>query len=102
MLEKTPGSPMKSKEIKPVNSKGNQPGIFVGRTDAKAEAPVLWPPDAKSQLIRKDPDAGKIKGGKFSSVQSLSRVQLFVTPWTAVRQASLSITNSWSLQTHVL
>ena len=44
-------------DIKPVNSKGNQPWIFIGRTDA--EAPVLWPPDAKSQLIRKDLDAGK-------------------------------------------
>ena len=46
-------------EIKPVNPKGNQPWIFVGRTDAEAEAPVLWPPDAKSWLIGKDPDAGK-------------------------------------------
>ena len=46
-----------SKEIKPVNCKGNQPSIFIGRTDA--EAPILWPPDAKSQLIGKDPDAGK-------------------------------------------
>ena len=42
-----------------VNAKGNQPWIFVGRTDANAEAPILWPPDAKSWLIRKDPDAGK-------------------------------------------
>ena len=44
-------------EIKPVNPKGNQPWIFIGRTDA--EAPIIWPPDAKSLLIRKDPDAGK-------------------------------------------
>jgi len=42
--------------IKPVNSKGNQPGIFIGRTDAEAEAPILWPPDVKSWLIGKDPD----------------------------------------------
>ena len=48
-----------SKEIKPVNPKGNQSWIFTGRTDVEAEAPILWPPDAKSQLIRKDPDAGK-------------------------------------------
>ena len=48
-----------SKEIKPVNLKGNQPWIFIGRTEAEAEAPILWPPDAKSQLIGKDPDAGK-------------------------------------------
>ena len=46
-------------EIKPVNPKGNQPGIFIGRTDAEAEAPILWPPDAKSRLIGKDPDARK-------------------------------------------
>ena len=50
---------MDSKEIKPVNSKGNQPQIFIGRTDAEAEAPILWPSDSKSQLIVKDPDAGK-------------------------------------------
>ena len=50
---------MDSKEIKPVNSKGNQPQIFIGRTDAEAEAPVLWPPNAKSRLTRKDPDPGK-------------------------------------------
>ena len=45
--------------VKSVNLKGNQPGIFTGRADAKGEAPILWSPDAKSQLIGKDPDAGK-------------------------------------------
>ena len=50
---------MDSKEIKPVNPKGNQPRIFIGRTDAEAEARILWPPVGKSQLIGKDPDAGK-------------------------------------------
>ena len=50
---------MDCKEIKPVNSKGNQPWTFIGRTDAKAEAPILRPPDVKSWLIGKDPDAGK-------------------------------------------
>ena len=59
VLEKTLESPLDSKEIKPVNPKGNQPWIFIGRTDAEAEAPVLWPPDVKSRLIGKDPDAGK-------------------------------------------
>ena len=53
---------MDCKEIKPVNPKGNQPWIFIGRTDAQAEAPALWPPDEKSLLIRKDPDAGKDQG----------------------------------------
>ena len=59
VLEKTLESPLDSKEIKPVNPKGNQPWIFIGRTDAEADASVLWPPDVKSQLIRKDTDAGK-------------------------------------------
>ena len=59
VLEKTPESPLDSKEIKPVKPKENQTWIFIGRTDADAEAPILWPPDAKSQLIGKDRDAGK-------------------------------------------
>ena len=59
VLKKTLESALDSKEIKPVNSKGNQPWIFIGRTDAEAEAPVLWPPNGKSWLIGKDPDAGK-------------------------------------------
>ena len=59
VLEKTLESPLDSKEIKPINLKGDQSWIFTGRTVAKAEAPILWQPDAKSQLIRKDPDAGK-------------------------------------------
>ena len=59
MLEKTLESPLDCKEIKPVNPKGNQPWIFIGRTDAEAEAPMLWPHDGKSWLIGKDPDAGK-------------------------------------------
>ena len=59
MLEKTLPSPLDSKMIKPVNPKGNQLWIFIGRTDAEAEAPILWPPDVKSQLIGKNPDAGK-------------------------------------------
>ena len=59
MLEKTLESPLDCKEIKPVNPKGNQSRIFIGRTDAEAEAPILGPSDVKSQLIGKDPDAGK-------------------------------------------
>ena len=57
VLEKTLESPMDFKEIKPVNLKGNQPWIFIGRTEA--QAPILWPPNANSRLIGKDPDAGK-------------------------------------------
>ena len=59
MLEKTLESPLDCKEIKPVNPKGNQSWIFFGRTDAKAKAPVLWPPDVRNWLNGKDPDAGK-------------------------------------------
>ena len=59
LLEKTLESPLNYKEIKPVNPKGNQTWIFIGRTDAETEAPILWPPDVKNWLIEKDPDAGK-------------------------------------------
>ena len=59
VLEKTPESPLDCKEIKPVNPKGNQPWIFVGKTDAEAETPILWLPDVKSWLIGKDSYAGK-------------------------------------------
>ena len=62
VLVKTLESPLYIKEIKPVNLKGNQPYIFIGRTDAEAEAPILWPPDAKNRLTGKDPDAGKDQG----------------------------------------
>ena len=59
VLEKTLESPLDCKEIKPVNPKGNQSWIFIGRTDAEAEAPILWPPDAKNWLTAKAPDAGE-------------------------------------------
>ena len=59
VLEKTLESPLDSKEIQPVHPKGNQSWIVIGRTDAEAETPILWPPDVKNWLIGKDPDAGK-------------------------------------------
>jgi len=59
VLEKTLKSPLGCKEIKPVNPKGNQPWIIIGRTDAETKAPILWSPDEKSWLLGKDPDAGK-------------------------------------------
>ena len=59
VLEKTLESPLDSKEIKPVNPKGNQLWIFIERTDVEAEVLILWPPDAKNLLIGKDPNAGK-------------------------------------------
>ena len=88
MLEKILESPLDSKEIKPVNPKGNQLSILTGRTDAEAEAPILWPPDTKSRLIGKDPDAGKdwrreekgttedeMVGWHYSMDMSLSKLQ---------------------------
>ena len=59
VLEKTLGSPLDCKEIQPVHFKGDQSWVFIGRTDVEAETPILWPPDAKTWLIWKDPDAGK-------------------------------------------
>ena len=59
MLEKTLESPLDCKDIQPVHPKEDQSWVFIGRTDTEAEAPKLWPPNAKSQLIREDPGAGK-------------------------------------------
>ena len=59
VLEKTFESPLDYREIQPVHPKGDQSWVFIGRTDAKAETPILWPSDAKYRLIGKDPDAGK-------------------------------------------
>ena len=68
-LEKTLESPLDSKEIKSVIPKGNQPWIFIGRTDAEVEAPTLWPTDVKSQLTGKDPDAGKDWGQDKGTIE---------------------------------
>ena len=59
VLEKTLESPLDCKEIQPVHPKGDQSWVFIGRTDAEAETPILWPPDVKTCVIGKDPDAGK-------------------------------------------
>ena len=63
--------PLDSKEIKPVHPKGNQPWLFIGRTDAEAKAPILWPPDANSRLNRKDPDARKDWGKRRRGWQKM-------------------------------
>ena len=68
VLEKTLESPFNSKKIKPVNPNGNQSWIFIGRTDAEAEAPILWPPDVKSWLTGKDSDAGRDWGQEEKGV----------------------------------
>ena len=89
VLDKTLESSLDCKEIKPVNPKGNLLWIFIGRTDAKAETPILWPADEKNWLIGKDPDAGKdwgwsgrgrqrmrwLEGNKDSMNMSLSKLQ---------------------------
>ena len=71
VLEKTLESPLDSKEIQPVHPKGNQSWIFIGRTDAKAETPVPWPPDVKNWLTREDTDASKIEGGRWMGQQRI-------------------------------
>ena len=79
VLEKTLESPLDSKEVKPVNPKENQPWIFIGRTDAEAKAPILWPPDVKNQLIGKDPEGKKDwrqkeKGKAEDEIDSITNV----------------------------
>ena len=102
VLEKTLESPSNSKEIKPANPKGNQSWTFIGRTDA--EAPILWPPDVKSQLIGKDPDAGKDWGQKEKEVTEdemvgwhhwLNGHEFGQTPGDGDGQGSLSCCHSW-------
>ena len=101
VLEKTLESPLGSKQIKLVNPKGNQPWILTGRTNAKA--PIFWPPDAKSQLIRKDPDAGKDWGqeekGKTEDEMAGWHHRLGCesewTPGVGDGQAGLACCSSW-------
>ena len=104
VLEKTLESPWDSKEIKSVNPKGNQPWIFIGRTDTKAEALILWPPDMKSWLFAKDPDAGKNwrqeeKGMTEDEMVGwhhwLSEHEFELTPRESEGQWSLACCNPW-------
>ena len=74
VLEKTLESPLDCKEIQPVHPKGNQSLVFTGMTDAKAETPLLWPPDAMSWLTGKDPDAGKDWGKEKKGMTELEMV----------------------------
>ena len=104
VLEKTLESLLDSKEIKPVNPKGNQPWIFSGRTDAEAETPILWPPDAKSWLTGKDPDAGKDWGQEEKRVTEdelvgwhhrVSGYEFELIPGDSEGQGSLACCSPW-------
>ena len=66
VLEKTLESPLDNKEIQPVNPKGNQSWVFIGKTDAEAETPILWPPDVKTDSLEKTLMLGKIEGRRRS------------------------------------
>ena len=100
-------NPLDFKEIQPVHPKGNQPWIFIGRTDAETEVPVLWPPDVKSQLIEKDSDAGKDwrqeeKGTTEDEMvgwhHRLSGQEFEQTPGNGEEQGSLVCCCSWGLK----
>ena len=104
VLEKILESPLDSKEIQPISRKGNQPWIFTGWTDADTEAPILWPPDAKSQLIGKDPDAGKDWGQEQKGVtmdeivrwhHQLNEHEFEQTLGDSVEQGSLVCCSPW-------
>ena len=104
VLKKMLESPLDFKEIKPVNPKGNQPWIFIGRTDAEAEAPILWPPDAKNQLLGKDPDPGKDWGQEEKGMtedemggwhHQLKACKSEQTPGDTEGQGSLACCSPW-------
>ena len=104
VLEKTLESPLDCKEIQPVHPKENQSWIFIGKTDAEAETPILWPPDAKNWLIWKDPDAWKNwrweeKGTTEDEMvgwhHSLHGHEFEQVPWVGDRQGGLACRNPW-------
>ena len=103
VLEKTLESPLDCKEIQPVHPKGDQSWVFIGRTDVEAKTPILWPPDAKSWLIWKDPDAGKDWGQEKGTTEDkmvgwhhlLNGHGFGWTPGVSDGQGVLSCCSSW-------
>ena len=104
VLDKTLETPLDCKEIKPVNPKGNQFWIFIGRTDAEAEASIPWPPDVKNWLIGKDPDAGEdlrqeekgvVEDGVVGEHHRLSGHESQQTPGESEGQRSLACCSPW-------
>jgi len=104
VLEKTLESPLDCKEIQPVHSKGDQSWTFIGRTDAEAETPILWSPDAKNWLIGKDPDAGKDWGQEEKGMtedemvgwhHQLDGCEFEQAPGVGDGQGSLSCCSPW-------
>ena len=104
VLEKTLESPLDCKEIQPVHPRGDQSWVFIGRTDAEAETPILWPPDAKSWLFGKDPDAGKDWGQEEKGTIEVEMVgwhhwldghRFGWTPGVGDGQGSLACCGSW-------
>ena len=107
LLEKTLGSPLHCKEIRPVNPKGNQSWIFIGRTNAEAETPILWPHDRKNWLIWKDSDAGKYwrQEKKDTTEDEIVRWHHWLNghefeqaPGVSDGQGSLPCCNTWDLK----
>ena len=107
VLEKTLESPLDCKEIQPVHSKGNQSWMFIGRTDAEAETPVLWPPDVKNQLIGKGPDVGKDWRQKEKETtedemvgwhHQFDRHESEQAPWVGDGQGGLACYSAWGLK----
>ena len=90
VLEKTHESPLDCKEILPVHSKGDQCWVFIGRTDAEAEMPILWPPDVRNWLIRKDPDAGRDWRQEEKGMTGWDGWMASLTWWTWVWASSRS------------